>query len=319
MRHLVPWLLLAVSIVSSPSPAQQKTNDDQLSLSQYIQTLDETIAKVSVINEKPQTAADLRNSLPNSWRIHTDGKDFEIPTDSLRREIGSWQRYHNDKAQQRILAYLKTMRSEATAYSVQPASASDHRPLLNNILARREFHNVHGPTWLDLLKQRVIRWLFKLFGRAITSSTIPAISDFLVYGLIGFAVLVAAFWMYRSLKQTAHLETIMPQAVPVSAKERPIWLSEAHTAASHAEWRSAVHLAYWAGISFLEAQGSWRPDAARTPREYLRLLPVSSEHQPVLRSLTLKLEHVWYGMQPADATSFAQALTELEKLGCPCN
>lgn len=314
----MPSLVFAVSILCTIAAAAEQTAEATLSLPQYIQALDDTIAKVSVMKRQPEIVSDLRDSLPASWRIQTDGNVFVISTDSLRREIGSWQRHRDDKTQQQILAYLQNLRSEA-AYSGPMTSAAGHRALLNSILARREFHNVHGPTWLDLLKQRINRWLFKFLGRAIRSSSISDISDFLVYGLIGFAVLVAAFWLYRSLKESVHLETIMSQALPVSAKEWPVWLSEARTAASRAEWRNAVHLAYWAGISFLEANGAWRPDAARTPREYLRLLPPASEHQPALRSLTKKLEQVWYGMQSADATSFQETLAELEKLGCPCN
>jgi hypothetical protein len=319
MRCRVPWLVFLVSVLAVTAATQQKKADASLSLDQYIQDLDDTIAKVSAMKEQPDIVSSLRDGLPPSWRVETDGKAFVIPTDWLRREIGSWQRHQQDKTQQKILAYLQTLRSEAAAYSGPTTSDVGHRALLNSILARREFHNVHGPTWLDLLKQRISRWLFKLFGRAIRSSSISDISDFLVYGLIGIAVLITAWWLYRSLKESAHLETIMPQALPVSAKEWPVWLSEARTAASRGEWRNAIHLAYWAGISFLEANGSWRPDAARTPREYLRLLPPASEHQPALRSLTHKLERVWYGMQSADANSFQETLAELEKLGCPCN
>jgi len=315
----MPWLVFLMSILIATAAAQQKTADASLSLPQYIEALDDTIAKVSVLKEQPKVVSDLRDGVPVRWRVAADGNVFVISTDSLRREIGSWQRHQDDKTQQKILAYLQTLRSEAAAYSSSTSNTAGHRALLNSILARREFHNVHGPTWLDLLKQRISRWLFKLLGRAIRSSSISDISDFLVYGLIGIAVLVAALWLYRSLKESAHLETIMPLALPVSAKEWPVWLSEARAAASRTEWRNAVHLAYWAGISFLEANGSWRPDAARTPREYLRLLPPASEHQPTLRSLTQKLERVWYGMQSADAISFQETLAELEKLGCPCD
>jgi hypothetical protein len=145
------------------------------------------------------------------------------------------------------------------------------------------------------------------------------ISDILVYGLIVGAVIAVAYWMYRSLRDSTRLETIMPVNIPVSGKDWPVWLFEARTKAAMGEWRDAVHLAYWGGISFLEAQGSWRPDRARTPREYLRLLPATSSHQPALRALTMRLEGVWYGMQVAGPDSFEQTLAELERLGCPCN
>ena len=59
------------------------------------------------------------------------------------------------------------------------------------------------------------------------------------------------------------------------------------------EWRDAIHLAYWAGISFLERQGFWKPDRARTPREYLRL-SLRSEYRETLRALTQIFELAWY-------------------------
>jgi hypothetical protein len=95
-----------------------------------------------------------------------------------------------------------------------------------------------------------------------------------------------------------------------------VWLSEAKACAASGRWRDAVHLAYWAGMSFLEASGAWRPDQARTPREYLKLITASSELRPVLSTLTQQLEVTWYGYRPAGPESFAETLTQLEKLGC---
>jgi hypothetical protein len=60
----------------------------------------------------------------------------------------------------------------------------------------------------------------------------------------------------------------------------------------------------------------WPPDRARTPREYLRLLPWSSGYQPALTALTRDFEVVWYGKQEADAQAFSRALERLEQLGC---
>ena len=318
MRHILAiGLLGAAWILPLPCPAQP-TPGDSLSLPQYIQALDDNLAKVHRVQQEPQIAAEVRDALPSAWRVQVDGKNYEIPTDSLRRDLGAWQSKPEDATLQRIVQHLETLRSEAEGYAKGAPDFSARRAQLNDILARREFHGVHGPTWMDRLKQRLTEWLIRILGRAITSSTVSTISNTVVYGLIAIAVLVLVYWMYRSLREDARLETIMP-VVPVSAKEWPVWLGEARAAAARGEWREAVHLSYWAGISFLEAQGSWRPDAARTPREYLRLLPTTSTHQPALRSLTQKLERVWYGMQAADADSFRQTLAELEKLGCPCN
>ncbi len=319
MRRLATWLIFVSWICSLLSSAQESVPSETLSVPQYVQALDESLAQARQLEKQPENASRLRDSLPSSWHVHDSDRDYDIPTDSLRRDLGAWQNKPDDATLQRILRHLETLRAEAGSQQQENQDATGRRALLNRILAQPEFHNVQGQTWLDRLKQRFTRWLINLLGRAISSSSIPVISDIIVYGLIAAAVLALAWWMYRSLNEDARLETIMPVAVPVSAKEWPIWLAEARAAAAAGRWREAVHLSYWAGISFLEARGSWRPDAARTPREYLRLLPTTSTHHPALRSLTQKLELVWYGMHPADADSFHESLRELENLGCPCN
>ena len=95
------------------------------------------------------------------------------------------------------------------------------------------------------------------------------------------------------------------------------WLDEARREAAGANWRNAVRLTYWSGIAFMEAQGAWRPDRARTPREYTRLLPPSSEHAPTLSALTRVFERVWYGTERVDRVQYDEALAQLKKLGCP--
>jgi hypothetical protein len=155
-------------------------------------------------------------------------------------------------------------------------------------------------------------------GSTGSSNGVPVLSNIVVYGLIAVAILALGYWIYRSVREGSRVETLMPMPVPISTKQWPLWLAEARGAADCGEWRDAIHLAYWAGISFLEVQGAWRPDLARTPREYLRLLPAADVHQPALRALTVRLEGVWYGMQTASADGFQETLAELERMGCPC-
>jgi hypothetical protein len=122
--------------------------------------------------------------------------------------------------------------------------------------------------------------------------------------------------VYRTLRATTKVETILPESLPISAREWTVWLADARDAGRRGNWREAIHLAYWAGISFLESQGAWRPDAARTPREYLRLISAANERRPILSTLTRKFELVWYAGHAADEHAFAETLEELEKLGC---
>ncbi len=314
-RSFAIWLLLATCVTGAAQPADAPA---PLTLDQYIQALDAALAAARQIKEEPQKADDLVKSLPPAWQVEVDGKSFEVSSDSLRRDLGGWQKKPDQAAFDRVIRYLETLRYQAGAYGTPLPDISRRHALLNNILARSEFRNVHGETWLDRLKQRLTELLLRILGHVISSAAVPAISNIIVYGLIALAVLALAYWMYRSVRDSARLETLMPVAMPVSAKEWPIWMTEARAAAGRGDWRDAVHLAYWGGISFLEAGGAWRPDVARTPREYLRLLPAASSRQPSLRALTVRLETVWYGMQTADADAFQQTLAELERMGCPC-
>jgi len=104
--------------------------------------------------------------------------------------------------------------------------------------------------------------------------------------------------------------------MPISAKAWTAWLDEARLAAAEERWRDAVRLSYWTSISFLEGRRLWPPDRARTPREYLRLLPATSEHRPPLASLTGRFERVWYAEHAADRGSYDEAVADLETLGC---
>jgi len=315
----VMGLLLAMWITPGTLPAQPAETAGLLTLQQYIQVLDNALSAAQKLKESPEKAEELQRNLASAWHVEANGRSFEISTDTIRRDLEAWQKKPDDALLEGIRQHLETLRYEAVRYEAPTANVSSRRALLSNILSRSEFRNVRGQTWMDQLKEKFTRLLVRLLGRALSSSAIPVVSNIVVYCLIAFAVLALAYWMYRSLRQSTRLETIMPTPLSVSAKAWPLWISEARAAADRGEWRHAVHFAYWGGISFLEAQGAWRPDIARTPREYLQLLSATSAHQPVLRVLTMRLESVWYGMQRADAEAFQQTLAELERLGCPCN
>ena len=88
-------------------------------------------------------------------------------------------------------------------------------------------------------------------------------------------------------------------------------------AARLGQTREAVRCAYGAALVRLEEQGVWRIDDARTPREYLPLLP--GDRQSPLRSmldLTRRFEQIWYGNRAAVADDARRVTDHLEALGC---
>jgi hypothetical protein len=298
-------------------PAQTELAPSRsLTLHEYVAELDRLSSATQSLDLKKPDITQLLKQIPPAWRVQTDQQRFEVSSEWLRGNLIHLRDHPDEKARSSIIERLARVSSEAAAFDEPRPDSSKERAQLNSILAAKEFNSIHGPTWIERLKQRVERFLIRLLGRAFASSVIPTLGNVAVYGLIVVAVLLVAYWMYRSIRSSGELETILPYPLPVSSKEWTLWMAEARTAADHGNWRDAIHLAYWCGVSFLEAQGLWRPDYARTPREYLRLLPSSDEHHSTLLALTRSFEVVWYGMQEADADAFARTLAQLEKLGC---
>src|SRR6266852_2128395 len=314
---LVLWSLFVCAVsLAELEPGRPQTCT--LTVSEYITELDR-LASAAKQLATPEEVPKLLNNVSPIWRSQAGQRTFDVRSEWLRQDLNDWQKAPSHEIQDRILERLQVLRSEAASFQDPSTDVSQKRVLLDGILAGREFQNIHGPTWLDRLKQRALELLINLLGRAFRSSAIPTIGNVVVYGLIALAVLAVAYWMYRTIRSNAGLETIGSHGLPVSSKGWKLWMNEARLAADGGNWRDAIHLAYWCGISFLEAQELWRPDTARTPREYLRLLPSISEHRETLGALTRTFELVWYGTKEADANAFSETLAQLEKLGCQSN
>jgi len=261
--------------------------------------------------------ADVAAKLPTAWRVNTGRELLLIPSEPVRRQLSALGKAPDAGRRSRVESYLQRRLADLDAFEAPPRDSTDARRRLTAILARREFHAVRGPSWLDRLKQRIAEWVLAVAGTILGSSSFPTVASAVVFGLILLAMLVTAAWVYRAL--AGGPQPIVAGPVPVSAKEWTVWLREAREAAAAGHWQDAVRLAYWAGISSLESQGIWPPDRARTPREYLRLLPGASTHRPALSSLTGTFERVWYGNRGANAETFRETVAALQELGCQSN
>jgi hypothetical protein len=292
------------------------TGNSAMTPEQYGAELDRLLTATQQLGEAGPPISELRKELPPVWQVQTRERKFAIPTDGLARDLRRLHQRFDPELQKSICEQLRGLRADLAAYEKAPRDISRQRAILAGIVARREFHDLHGPSWSERLKQRFVEALLYFLRRFLPVSAIPTVGRILVYSLLGIAMLVLALWLYRSLRRGAATERVVPPVLPVSAKEWTVWMAEARAAALQGNWRDAIHLSYWAGISFLEIAGMWRPDRARTPREYLRLLPSSSGYQPALTALTRDFEVVWYGKQEADAQAFSRALERLEQLGC---
>ena len=309
-------MFAAIFLLAPPAAADAAG----LSLAEYRQQLRELTANVDSLQEHPEQAAKTEAAIPDNVAVSTGQGQITVSYRDLKSNLASFSRADPQKRSKmlpQIQNYLHALSAEAEAFDqgTEPAAA---RQKLAEILARREFHNVHGSSLGDILLTKIFAWLSRLLTRlSISGSSRFDLFQILVYFLIATALILLLIWTLRRLRRPPEepaAREIIPFAPP--ARSWRAWLAEARSLAQQQDWRNAIHLAYWAGISLLEERGTWKPNRARTPREYLRLVGPRTPHYPPLAALTRKFEVVWYGHRDAAESDFQETLGQLEKLGC---
>jgi hypothetical protein len=315
-------LLLPVLVCGAvDSVAPPDSSATRLSFEDYQRELARIDNGLQSLPEHPDGAEDLRRSIPPKWQVRTPSGNFEIDNSELCEKLETYTEQSERRAEVLPEMELKIEAAIDGAKEFNAPVDSSARSKLDQILEGREFRGVvktQSPLEKikDWLMARAIRILSKIFRVAFTH---PQASKIFLWSLIGTLVIAFCAWIVVLLRGTARDEYTYPRDgdffLP-SSKHWQQWLRDARQAADRGEWRNAVHLAYWAGISYLESSGVWKPDRARTPREYLRLLKESNVARPALDALTRRFEFIWYAQQPASSEDFQFSLAQLEKMGC---
>lgn len=294
---------------------------ESISVSEYRQQLQDIATKVDALESHPEGAGALLQTIPDQATIRSDADEINVSYKTLRNDIAAFAAADEQKrpvALHELKAYTQALNSAAESYGKSNADSSARHTQLSQILSRREFRKVKGPDVMDIFLSRIFRWLARLFGKMLGGRTPNFdVVRVVIYIFVGIAVALLLIWTVRKFSQSRP-EPLVREIVPFSPSARSwrAWLAEARELAQQQDWRNAIHLAYWAGVSYLEEHGAWKPNRARTPREYLRLIGTRAAQYPVLAAMTRKLEIVWYGYGNASEADFQEALGQLEKLGC---
>lgn len=286
-----------------------------LSSVEYVTELDRLKQAATQLRDTEGVGA-LLVSTPVTCRIASDGIPIEVSFAWMRAALVEANqhpdRLHSQVAD--IAARLALMEAQATGSTA--ANDTDLRPRLSEILARREFKQVRQQSAWDIWRERIVRAVLYalewIFSRVHVSRRA---SEALTWGVIGLLFVVIVYLVVRSIWRDRRPVPIPDILEPVR-RSTPDWLRLAREAAGRGAYREAVHHAYWAAVASLEASGAWRPDRARTPREYLRVLPRAHTGWQPLAALTQRFERAWYGDRPVSELEFAEAVGELERLGC---
>jgi hypothetical protein len=293
---------------------------ESISISEYQQQLHDMVAEVESLESHPENAGALVASIPDQVSVTTSSGEIKVSYKVLKDSLAAFTAADESKRPallRQAQQYARAMNSAAEDYDKRAADPGPAHRQLEEILSRREF-KTKGPTAKDALLARIYYWIARFLNKIIFKGQASFdLMRLIIYLLVGAAASLLLVWTIRRLRRP---QEDLPQReiIPFSPSARSwrAWLADARTQAQKEDWRNAIHLAYWAGISYLEEHGAWKPNRARTPREYLRLIGKAASQYPVLAALTRKLEIVWYGYGTAAEADFHEALGQLEKLGC---
>jgi hypothetical protein len=265
---VVFWLLvIAAGSATAPEPL--------VSIPEYVAQLDALTAALAADSGTSSRAATLVEALPRTIRVDAATRIFDIPTESIQHEFRAWQIRHDAAALRRLQSSLHTLRSEAARFEEPAAAATAQRALLTGILNATEFRNVHGPTWIDRLRQRAFELLVSLLVRLFQPSAIPTICSILAW-LMAVAVVVLAL---AALDSSA--ERRGNRSSGADAPRLAVWLEA--RGRGRAEAGATRFISCWCG-GVPRSQRRVAADRARTPR-VLRLLPSSSDDGATLATL----------------------------------
>jgi hypothetical protein len=321
-RPAALWILLAIMAGYPPQASSQAAGSQSLTVQGYIAELDRCSTVLNTSSLDPAAVRTLRTSLPTSWSVTTGEAHYAIPTQWLSGDLLEIEKNPGahtpalDQAREKIELY----RHDAQALEdsiASPRNLAAPRSRVNAILSSREFRGQQGPTWFDVLEQRVRDWIDRQLEKIFGPIRRKAIGNLVAWIAIALAGGLLLFWTVRFLMRSGPSQEMdLSGAAPIGHDWRR-WLREAREAASRGDFRAAIHAAYWTAIVRMEETNSLPEDRSRTPRESLKLIGRTNTAYAPLAQLTRRFELVWYGYRAATATDWDDAAQQLETLGCP--
>jgi Domain of unknown function (DUF4129) len=196
-------------------------------------------------------------------------------------------------------------------------SRAQARAAVETILAGSEFQQSAASRWREQLQERVGQWVEDLLGRFGAGRGGARRTALVFAWAAAIAALIGlGYWLARTIADHPRGAPLsLGSSVAPRPRARDLAL-RALAAARLGQTREAVRCAYGAALVRLEEQGVWRIDDARTPREYLPMLPTTDSRHPAVLDLTRRFEQIWYGNRAAADDDARRVADHLEALGC---
>jgi hypothetical protein len=316
-RVLSTLLLLSPAVASAQDAAGPPAAMDAATFADRLDGL----ARASKATASAAAVEALLRDLPSAWTVQAGPDRFTVPTAPIveaHRSRGAastpWA-----ATRDRAVARIEAMRDEARRLDPNgPARPPHVRQALGEVLAAPEFRGRQRQEALLELWDDLKRWFRSWLpsagdsGRAVG----PAIQWFSwIVAAAAFVLLAGLVWRLLNRSTREARVRVRPAAAREILDARE-WAAKARAALAAGQPREALRCAYHAVLHRLDEDGAWTIADARTPREYVRLLPPADRRHDAVSAVARAFERVWFGgAQPALADAEA-AVSRLVELGC---
>ena len=310
--------LLAVALLLPASARAGQPPAAEMDAPAYVAMLQQLADQVRA-TESAADAASLAHGLPPAWTVRTGADRFTVSAAPIVEALTStstpappWTGVRDA-----VVARIDALREEASPLARAGSPPRPHlRGALAEVLSAPEFRGRQRYAGLMELVDRVKRWLRSWLPdmRPGAAAVVP-ILRYATWAIAAAAFVLLAWLTWRLLRGVSRDTAVRPRpargAEPIDART---WASRARAAAAAGDAREAIRCAYHAVLHRLDEEGAWTIAEARTPREYMRLLPAADRRQPAVSFVARLFEGTWYGgAEPAidDARTAVHHLGEL--------
>lgn len=213
-------------------------------------------------------------------------------------------------------ALLAPSRALAQAPESDPVVPDARRAVLEHVLERPEFQRTAAAVVFEEAQKRLSAWFLRIWDRfGLSRLGTERVATGLAWVLALLALAALTWWLVQSVARSGSRQRLGIRSPAGRGLSARAWARLAVEAAAAGHTREAARCAYRAAVVRLEEEGAWRQDEARTPREYLRILPAAHKRYPLAADVTTRFERAWYGaIESSDDTQ--ALLARLEELGC---
>src|SRR5437763_9767267 len=114
------------------------------SIPEYSAELNHLSELATHAKDNPSAADIAINELRGAWIVESNGQVFEVKTAWMVDQFEQLKKNPASDARDRLLERINAMKTDAQLFKQTPPDSSGSRSALESILARSEFHQVHG-------------------------------------------------------------------------------------------------------------------------------------------------------------------------------